>query len=71
MRWNETRTSVSTQWGKGPTQIEPINAQLQLPPTYTLTPLDSAGKPLSEPLTGAIDLSTTHSMLYQIDRNPQ
>ncbi len=71
MRWNEDRTTVGTQWGKGPTQIEVLNATLQLPPTYTLTPLDSAGKPLSNPLTGNIDLSTTHTMLYQIDRATQ
>ena len=71
MKWNEDRTTVGTQWGKGPTQIEPINATLQLPTNYTLTPLDSAGNPLNNPLTGTIDLSTTHTMLYQIDRSPQ
>ncbi|MGN6366805.1 MAG: hypothetical protein ACTHN5_00810 [Phycisphaerae bacterium] len=69
MKWNDDRTTVGTQWGKGPTQIEVIDAHLQIPPGYTMTPLDSAGKPLTDALTGAVDLSTTHTMLYRLDRS--
>ena len=71
MKWNDSRTSVSTQWGKGPTQIEPLNATLQLPADFSLTPHDSAGKPLGNPRTGNSNLSTTHTMLYRIDRTTQ
>jgi hypothetical protein len=68
-QWNPTRTSVGTHWGTTP-QLETISATLALPSSYTLTPLDPAGQPLSPALPSPIDLSNHPTMWYRLDKTP-
>jgi hypothetical protein len=48
MTWNEQRTSVSTNWGKAPPQVEVVKGTLKLDADYTVRALDSAGKVIKE-----------------------
>jgi hypothetical protein len=49
MGWNESRTSVSDQWGKGPTLAERVPLRITLPGSgWRAEPLDGSGKPIGE-----------------------
>ncbi len=51
MKWNETRTSVGTNWGHGPTQIVAIPADIVLTTkskTVMVHALDGTGKPTKQ-----------------------
>jgi hypothetical protein len=49
MGWNATRTSVSDQWGQGPTVAELVKARLTLPGAgWRAQALDGSGKPRAE-----------------------
>jgi hypothetical protein len=71
-QWNETRTSLSTNWGKAPPQIEVVKATLRLPHDYTVRPLDSAGKPLKEFQTNnqTLTIGDTPTLWYELIRRP-
>ncbi len=54
MVWNEARTSVGTQWGRGPTQVNGISAELTLPVrAEQVRALDGRGAP-----QGTVPIST-------------
>ena len=58
-RWNEARTSVGDDWGKAPTLIQPVRADITLRTDVhdvlaRLTALDGAGKPAAEFDLGAV-----------------
>ena len=49
--WNDARTSVGDRWGKAPTLIEPVVADIRLPhaaESATLTAVGGDGKPLQK-----------------------
>jgi hypothetical protein len=48
MEWNEKRTSVSNKWGAEPTVAEEVVADIEIPGSVSVQPLDGAGR-----LTGA------------------
>lgn len=50
MNWNEDRTSVGSDWGRGPTLINPVQVEIQLPAGRKpkVYALDGTGKRLQE-----------------------
>jgi hypothetical protein len=57
MTWNDERTSVGDQWGRGPAVVNGIEATLTLPgDLVAVRALDGAGHP-----TGEVDLQATAS----------
>jgi hypothetical protein len=49
MKWNETRTSIANNWGKGPTLVNGISANVMLPfRIKSVQALDSRGQPQAE-----------------------
>jgi hypothetical protein len=69
-RWNDARTSLSTNWGKAPPQIEVVRATLKFPHDYTVRPLDPSGKAIKEtPTTGqTVTLGDTPTLWYELVR---
>jgi hypothetical protein len=67
--WNDTRTSVGTDWGTGPVLIEPIRATVQLTRSSSqLIPLNPDGS-RAAPITGhdgICDIGQTPSLWYEI-----
>jgi hypothetical protein len=63
MQWNEARTSVGNKWGAGPTQVNGIPAEVQLPVrvrhVYTL---DGRGQRQAEVPIKAVGASTQFSI---------
>ena len=45
MGWNESRTSISDEWGSGPVLAEGIEATIHLPSGARVAALDGAGQP--------------------------
>jgi hypothetical protein len=68
MQWNDARTSVANHWGKGPTQIEVVKANLAVPAGWKLYPLNAEGAAgESLPLTNnTADLSTSQTIWYEL-----
>ncbi|HSI33126.1 MAG: carbohydrate binding domain-containing protein [Phycisphaerae bacterium] len=71
MKWNDKRTTVSTDWGKAPTRIEPVKATLSLPADYTVRALDMTGKIIHESKTEnkTLKLGNTPTLWYELIRN--
>jgi hypothetical protein len=71
-QWNENRTTLSTNWGKAPPQIEVVKATLRLPHDYTVRPLDGAGKPIKEFQTTnqTLTIGDTPTLWYELIRRP-
>jgi hypothetical protein len=71
MTWNAGRTSVSTNWGKGPPQVEVVKGTLKLDGgDYTVRALDSAGKVIREYATenGTVRLGDAATVWYELVR---
>jgi hypothetical protein len=74
MKWNDARTSVSTNWGKGPVQIEPERAVLAIEGTWKVRALAPDGTPAAEvPVTQdhgqtIVSLGETATLWYELLR---
>ena len=57
MKWNADRTSVSDQWGTGPTRVNLVSAKiaLKLPAQLSVYALDGTGKRISQVDTKFVD----------------
>lgn len=64
MKWNEDRTSVGKEWGKGPTLVNVVTGSVGLPlKSATVYALDGTGKRVSEVATTKPSAGT---ILFQI-----
>jgi hypothetical protein len=67
-KWNDKRTTLSTNWGQSPPRIEVVHATLRLPHDYTVHPLDGAGKPIKEFATSnqTLTLGDSATLWYEL-----
>jgi len=70
-KWNEARTTVSTDWGKAPTRIETVKATFSLAADYTVRALDSRGTVIKEFKTTdkTLKIGDVPAVWYELIRN--